>query len=40
MTSGNYQKIIELTKAVGADNKALKEEINNIKKAEHKVDMD
>ena len=32
MTSGNYQKIIELTKAVGADYKALKEEINNIKK--------
>lgn len=32
MTSGNYQKIIELTKAVGADYKALKEEINNVKK--------
>ena len=32
MTSRNYQKIIELTKAVGADYKALKEEINNIKK--------
>lgn len=32
MTSGNYQKIIELTKSVGADYKALKEEINNIKK--------
>ena len=32
MTSGNYQKIIELTIAVGADYKALKEEINNIKK--------
>lgn len=32
MTSGNYQKIIELTKAIGADYKALKEEINNIKK--------
>ena len=30
MTSGNYQKIIELTKAVGADYKALKEEINNV----------
>lgn len=33
MTSGNYQKIIELIKAVGADYKALKEEINNIKKS-------
>lgn len=32
MKSGNYQKIIELTTAVGADYKALKEEINNIKK--------
>ena len=32
MISGNYQKIIELTKAVGADYKALKEEITNIKK--------
>lgn len=32
MTSRNYQKIIELTKAVGADYKALREEINNIKK--------